>query len=213
MTHTLHRRGSIKSLRNDYVWQVYPARGINDDNVPERLSRVIDVIVSVGSPNWGDVYTGCTLHRPVEEIKKSLRPGSKLRGVFTGKRALTNFLRAMKEADIGFSVVVSGLFDEVFDACARVGLKPHSVNLSLGIWGKKELLPSDDILDVTTMCGHSLVSPRLVGKLFEDAENSKKSPEEVALLLSKQCPCGVFNHVRAAELVKAHLKKRRENTE
>ena len=31
MTHSLHRRGSRKSLEADYVFQPYPAKGINDD--------------------------------------------------------------------------------------------------------------------------------------------------------------------------------------
>lgn len=204
MTHTLHRRGNVKSLQNDYIWQVYPSKGVNDDHVPERLNAIIDIVDAVGSPNWGDVYTGCTLFHSIAQIRQNLKQGSKLRGVFTDKQQLTQFLKNVKEADIGLSVVISGLFNEVFQSCENLGLQPHSVNLSLGIWGNKQLLPQEKILEITTMCGHSLISPQLVQTFFEEAEKGTKTPEDIGVLLAKQCPCGVFNHIRASEIIREH---------
>jgi hypothetical protein len=205
MTHTLHRRGSVKSLKNDYIWQVYPSKGINDVDVPEKLNAIIDIVDALESPNWGDVYTGCTLFHSVAQIRQNLRQGSKLRGVFTEKKQLIQFLMNVKEADIGLSVVVSGLFKEVFQACENLGLKPHSVNLSLGIWGNKKLLPREKVLEITTMCGHSLVSPQLVQTFFKEVEKGRKTPADIGVLLAKQCPCGVFNHIRAAEIIREQI--------
>ena len=202
MTHTLHRMGNFESLKDDYVWQVYPSKGVNDFDVPQRLNKVIDIVTALGSPNWGDVYSGCILFKSVNEIRERLEKGSKLRGIFTTKDKLETFLVKMREEDIGFSVTISGLFEEIFAVCRRLHIKPHSVNLSLGTWGKKELLPPEELLNITTMCGHSLISPNLVQKLLEEAKEKGQSPEEISLRLAELCPCGVFNHVRAAKLIR-----------
>jgi hypothetical protein len=39
--------------------------------------------------------------------------------------------------NLGLSVTVSGLIEEIFDICKELGIKPHSINLSLGVWGKR----------------------------------------------------------------------------
>jgi hypothetical protein len=195
----------VNSLKKDYIWQVYPSKGINDVDVPKKLNTIIDIVETIGSPNWGDVYTGCTLFHSVAQIRQNLKRGSKLRGVFTENRQLTRFLKKVKKADTGLSVVISGLFDEVFQTCENLGIKPHSVNLSLGIWGNKKLLPSEKILEITTMCGHSLVSPQLVQTFFEEVEKGRKTPDDIGVLLAKQCPCGVFNHIRAVEIIREHI--------
>lgn len=36
-------------------------------------------------------------------------------------------------------------------------MKPHTVNYSLGVFGKKELLADSDSLAITTMCGHHMI--------------------------------------------------------
>ena len=41
MTHSLHRSGSIESLRGDYVWLMYQAKGINDKNIKEKAKEFI----------------------------------------------------------------------------------------------------------------------------------------------------------------------------
>lgn len=204
MTHSLHRAGSKESLQDDYVWQVYPSPGINDFDVPNRLQKVIDIVTQVGSPNWGDVYTGCTAKVPVDQIRQGLRDGSKLRGVLTSKRQVNQFLQSMKEADIGFSVVISGLIGDILDACRQTGLKPHTVNLSLGVWGKKELLPDENVLEITTMCGHHMISPQIVEKSISDLRRGKKI-EKAVEDITKMCACGIFNNIRAQRLIREQV--------
>lgn len=201
MTHTLHRTGDTGSLCTDYVWQVYPARGINDDDLPGKYSQVIDLVVSLGSRNWGDVRTGSVRSTPVEKIRANLSESSRLRGVFTERETVVEFIRRIREMDTGLSVVISGLTDEIFDACRQVDLAPHSVNLSLGVWGRTELLPPDDVLDVTTMCGHHQISANLVSEMKGAIAEGRISPEEAAEQMSALCPCGVFNTERAARLL------------
>ena len=202
MTHSLHRRGSRKSLEADYVFQPYPAKGINDDNLPEKFGRIIDIVEDIGTPNWGDVKTGPKVSVSVDEIKCKLSKRSRVRGVLTGRGDVVEFLKRMKEADIGLSLVISGLTDEVLGACREAGLKPHSINVSLGVWGKKELLPEETVLEITTMCGHHMVSPNIVRALAKRVARGSMTPEAAGEKLAKLCPCGIFNPVRAAELLK-----------
>ena len=210
MTHSLHRRGTKKSLKNDFVWQPYPAKGINDDNLPEKYHKIINIAENVGTPNWGDVKTGSKIDVGIEKIIEKLSSRSRIRGVFTEKSNLVKFLLMMKEEDIGLSLVISGLMDEVLDACSQVNLKPHSINLSLGIWGKKELLPNDEILEVTTMCGHHMIAPKIVEDMIEKVQEGHFTPEIAAKRLAKLCPCGIFNNVRAAELIRTKTARARK---
>jgi hypothetical protein len=55
---------------------------------------------------------------------------------------LNDSVEELKEADLWISIDVSGIFDEVFDACKASGTEPHTVNMSLGTWRKTELLPA-----------------------------------------------------------------------
>jgi hypothetical protein len=155
----------------------------------------------VGTPNWGDVKTGPKVSRSVEEVRSRLTKRSRVRGVFTGREEVLEFLRRMKEADIGLSVVVSGLRDEVLKACSSAGLKPHSVNLSLGVWGKRELMAEEKVLEVTTMCGHHMVAPKIVSSFAERVRKGAMTSKEAGRRLAKLCPCGIFNQERATELI------------
>ncbi|MBU1208063.1 MAG: hypothetical protein KKH04_14230 [Proteobacteria bacterium] len=203
MTHSLHRSGKIESLRGDYVWLMYQAKGINDKNIKEKAKEFIAVAEAVGSENWGDVKSGPKVALPVEEIKNKVGDKSRLRGVFTKKEQVVQFLRRIREKELGISVIISGLLEETLDSCKEAGLTPHTINFSLGVWGKKELLPSEEILALTTMCGHHMIPPGFVAEVMEQAKQGKMSPEEGGLKLALFCPCGIFNQVRAAKLLGA----------
>ncbi|MGB9826013.1 MAG: hypothetical protein ACPLRU_05005, partial [Desulfofundulus sp.] len=159
MTHSLHRLGDKESLREDYVWFMYQAKGINDKDIKDKALEFIAVAEAVGSENWGDVKTGPSTEYAPEEIKRNITDKSRIRGIFTSRRQVVEFLRQLKEKDLGLSVVVSGLLEEVLPACREAGVTPHTINYSLGVWGRKDKLPPDDILAITTMCGHHMISP------------------------------------------------------
>ncbi len=205
MTHSLHRSGSIESLRGDYVWLMYQAKGINDKNIKDKAKEFIAVAELVGSENWGDVKSGPKVCLSVEEIKNNIGDKSRLRGVFTRKEQVVQFLRMIKEKELGISVIISGLLKETLEACQEAGLSPHTINFSLGVWGKKDLLPSDEVLSVTTMCGHHMVPSELVKEMMEQVKAGKISPEEAGLKLAQYCPCGIFNQVRASKILAAGL--------
>jgi hypothetical protein len=121
--------------------------------------------------------------------------------VYTSRGDVEGVLAELKEADLGISVVVSGIFDEVFDCCKLVSIKPHTVNMSLGTWGKTELLPETPILEIATMCGHAMISPKLINFMIDRVKNGKMTKEDAAVEMAKQCTCTIFNPVRAAEII------------
>ncbi len=201
MTHTLHRSGTIESLRGDYVWLMYQAKGINDQNIQPKAEEFIAAAEAAGCENWGDVKSGSILDLGVQTVKERISDKSRLRGVFTSREQVVGFLRRIKEREVGLSVVISGLLEEVLPACAQAGVTPHTVNYSFGVWGKKDLLPSEETLSLTTMCGHHQISPKLVDFYRERVRAGKMKPERAAQKLAAFCPCGIFNHIRAAKLL------------
>ena len=60
---------------------------------------------------------------------------------------IIEIIRRLKELDLGMSVTIEGPTTDIIEMSNEMGIKPHSVNLSLDIWGKKEDLPSEEILE------------------------------------------------------------------
>jgi len=201
MTHSLHRYGSIKSQKQDFVWFMYPASGINDKGIRDDALQFIDIVERAGSENWGDIKVGCKLEHGVQKLKDNISDKSRLRGVFTRKEQVVQFLKDIKEADLGYSVIVAGVLEDVLNACKEAKLIPHTINYSLGIWGKKELLPDDDVLAITTMCGHHQIASGIVEKNMKLVREGKKLAEKAADELAIICPCGIFNQVRAKKIL------------
>jgi hypothetical protein len=138
---------------------------------------------------------------PLREIAGKVKNPMYLHAVFTERTDLENALREIKDAELGISVVVSGLFDEVFDICERMSISPHTVNLSLGVMGKSELLPEEEILEITTMCGHAMISEHLTRAMIERVKQGKMTAEDAGKELARQCICNIFNPERAAALI------------
>ncbi|MBE0555960.1 MAG: hypothetical protein IH628_01900, partial [Proteobacteria bacterium] len=128
--------------------------------------------------------------------------GTRTYCVFDSKEKLKEALIRIKEADEGISIVVSGLIDRVREIAAEIGIDPHMVNLSLGIHGRTARLPSADVREFTTMCGHDLVSPNLVRDTIRLVKTGKISEKEGSEMLSEPCLCGIHNPSRSAELLR-----------
>jgi len=116
-------------------------------------------------------------------------------------------LRELKDRDIGVSIVVSGVHEDVEKLSLEVGLSPHTVEHSLGTHGKTERLPGENILEITTMCGHALVSPNLVVEMAEQIQRGKLTYHEAAVELSRICDCGIFNPGRAEKILRKMTSK------
>lgn len=207
MTHTLHRSGTVDSLKTDYVMLVMPAQGFNNEGAAPKMRKVLEIILNHNPVSFGDMRTGNYFRRGLKTILENTQDNSICHGVFTNKKDLEGCIAELKEADLGMSVVVSGLIDEAYDSAKKVGLTPHSMNLSLGVWGKKELLPEQNVLDITTQCGHHCISPLLVKKLVNDVKRDKICIEEAARILAKQCVCGVANPSRTEKILEEMIEK------
>ncbi len=208
MTHTLHRQGTYEELKEDFVVLVMSAKGFNDPGAAPKLGEALKIISKYGPVNIGDMTQGSMYRagfriKPVERLLKGGHDRSIYHGVFTDLEAVKKVVDELKAADLGMSVVISGLYDEVKNI-----IRPHTVNLFLGIWGKTELLPKhEEVLKICTMCGHQFVSRNLVMKLAQDVKRGRISPEEAAEVMASCCSCGIFNPVRAVKLVKQLVQK------
>jgi len=205
MTHTLHREGTRASLSGDYVVLAMSAKGVNEKGSAEKMARFFKMGLSHKPVNYGDMKTGNSLTTSIETIMDNIKDTSILHMVYSAKEQVIAFLKGLKEADLGLSVVVSGVVDEVNDCCREAGLRPHTVEYSLGIWGKTDILPDKKILEITTMCGHHMIASGLVEKMMREVKRGKKTGLDAAQELTKQCCCGVFNIKRAAELLETEV--------
>lgn len=207
MTHTNHRRGTIESLSRDYVVFIYPARGINDEGAGPKAQEFLRLGYRHGPVNAGPSRTGDVfLSDPQRVLDRISRVGSAY-VVFDDKDKVTAFIKDVVGADFGLSVIVSGLFSEVGDICREAGIKRHTAQCSLGVWGKIDKLPPEEILDITTMCGHSLISSHLVVRVAREASQGLIPLKEAARILARPCSCGIFNPSRAEDLLRVVIGK------
>jgi len=205
MTHSLHRRGTKENLARDYILLCLPAMGFNDKDHDPKLSEFLKICVKHNPLNIGAIQLGNMYNHKAEDVVKAAH--GIVHAVFNSPKTVTAVLNDLKKADIGMSIVVSGVFENVDQALAAAGLKHHTANFSLGIWGKTEKLPSNEILEVCTMCGHALVAANLVREMVKEVKAGRKAALDAGKLLAAQCACGIFNPERAGELIAAMAKK------
>ncbi len=195
MTHSLHRIGTESDLKEDYVILAMVARGYNDTN-PEAREKLIKI---------GEILEQ---HNPTNMIiKPAWKVSTVIQGVFENKKDVKDVLKALKKENLGVSIVVSGLISEITPVLKDIDLKPHTIHLSLGIFGKKEKLPSEEILELTTMCGRHCISPQSVENYVNLIKKGKISVEKATEKLAKPCVCGIFNPKRATMILRKLTEK------
>ncbi len=201
MSHTLHRQGRAADLRDDWIVLAMSARGVNRRGSAASLRRFLELSLAHHPVNSGDMTSGGALNQSREELLGRVTDNSVVHAVFARRRDVSTFLRALKKADLGLSVCVSGLLEDAARCARDSGLRAHTVSFSLGVWGKASRLPSPGVLRLGTMCGHGLVGPALVRRELRHVASGKKSPAEAAAALGRPCVCGVFNPQRAARIL------------
>lgn len=205
MTHTLHRQGSLEDLRKDFVVFSMACQSVNAKGSIPKIRKVFEVIRKYDPVNFGDVKTGNIFMASREAMEGNFRENSYIHFVFTDRETVGKVLKELGEADAGLSVVVSGVVEEIDRLCSQAGLRMHTVEFSGGIHGRTERLPEPPVLEITTMCGHGLISSNLVKDLVKQVSRGKKTKREAAVELARQCQCGVFNPVRAEALIEKLL--------
>lgn len=202
MSHTLHRCGTPEDLKKDFVVFSMSAKTVNARGSGEKMKRFFEILRRFPSTNFGDVKTGSRYNADWQTIHDRFRDQSVAHYVFTDRDTVAQALRELKEADLGLSVIVSGVFTEIEAICREVGLPVHTVQFSGGVLGRTDRLPPGPVLAITTMCGHGLVSARLVEKLAREVKRGKKEASAAAAELARPCMCGVFNVERAERLLR-----------
>lgn len=197
MTHTLHRQGELENLREDFIVFTMSAKTVNAKGSAEKMRRFFEILEKYKSVNYGDMKTGTMLKSERNTIYDGIQDTSIVHFVFTDKEIVGKILDDLKRAELGTSIVLSGLVDSIDQLCKKVGLKMHTVEFSGGVHGKLELLPEIPILEITTMCGHGMVANNLVREMAKQIKKGKKTVQEAALELAKPCHCGIFNPKRA----------------
>jgi len=195
--------GSEQSLSEDFVMLMMPSKDINHEGSAPKLRRFFELALENGAIKIGDCRSGNEYHQGgVEKVVSNVEDRAVIHAVFRDESSLVSMLKALKQEDLGLSVVVSGLFEKMEKCCREVGLEKHTVNQSMGRWGRVDKLPPDPVLEVNTMCGHGMVTVGLIGKVVEEIREGRITAEEGAEELFKPCMCGIFNPHRAAKLLK-----------
>ncbi len=225
MTNTLHRysdhyapqrRRDTPPVGNDYIVFAMATRGVNDDDLAEKYRTVARLALRHNPVNVGDATKG-GLYRPQgqlnplvhwkrdqqanpEKLIEEIEGHTVVAAVFSTAADMEAFVRELGEADLGLSVNISAPMDAARRCCREAGLIRHSVEYSLGFQGRVDRLPDKTVLEISTMCGHGMVSHNLVKKLIDWIKEGRRTPRDATRCLARFCICGVFNTTRAEEL-------------
>lgn len=209
MTHTLHREGSIEDLKKDFVVIAMPTVGVTTVGSGEKLKRFLTIAKKYNPINAGNSKVGSqfSLSGGIDEVIEKTQDGGICHVVLSSPEDVESFLRDLKEEDLGLSITVSGLVDVVDECCKNVGLHRHTVNLSLGIHGNTKKLANDDVREVTTMCGHGMITADLVLNMVERIKKGILTPEKASEELARLCVCGIYNTERSVEILRRMASK------
>ncbi|MBK5291799.1 MAG: hypothetical protein JJE04_09015 [Acidobacteriia bacterium] len=217
MTNTLHRFGSAESFRDDFIVFAIASRGKNEEEALPKLRRFLEMAIPFGPVNLGDARHGGAL-RPCKELNpsahwnrdmtpdfqevvKGLDHITTVAAVFDSRVKAEEFVKKVKEADMGLSINISTSVDGAEQCCHAAGINRHSVGYSLGFEGKTERLPNSQVLTLMTMCGHGMVASSLAKKMIDWVKEGRRTPEEAVTYMSRFCSCGVFNPARAIRVL------------
>ena len=216
MTNTLHRFGSAESFHDDYVVFAMCSRGMNDQGAVEKLQKFLRMAIPFKPVNLGDARHGGCL-RPsramnpmahwnrdmtpdFESVVNGLDTPTTAAAVFDSRVSAEDFVKAVKEADLGLCINISTSIDGAEQCCMAAGIPRHSVGYSLGFEGKTEKLPASQVMSLSTMCGHGMVSHSLAKKMIDWVKEGRRTPDEAVTYMARFCSCGVFNPSRAKRI-------------
>src|SRR4030042_1242217 len=203
MTNTLHRQGPAESLKKDYIIFAHTAKGITREGSAPKIQEFMRIWLRYHPVNIGDYIQG-NIHQDDIDIQTLISrqgDGEGATAVFTDLDTLQKVVEELIRADLGLSINISGLMDEVQACCRKAGIERHSVEHSLGFWGSKDRLPEREVLEFNTMCGHGMVSFNFIRKMIDYVKLRRLTPQKAAKLMAKCCECGAFNPIRAEMLL------------
>ncbi len=217
MTNTLHRYGDAESFRDDYIIFAIPSKGKNDEDSILKLKEFLRICtrhnpVNMGNGNRGSLTPDKGLNpaahwnrdytpewdKVIEGVEK---PGT-ASAVFASEEDAKACFKEVVEADFGLSVNMSTAVENARNVAQGCGIRRHSVEYSLKTYDPHDHLPNSEVLGLSTMCGHGMVSFNLAKKMLDMVREGRRTPEEAAATLTRFCPCGIYNPERAVRFLK-----------
>jgi hypothetical protein len=226
MTNTLHRYSehyafeaplNPQPVRDDFIVFAMASRGINDDDLVEKYRGFLRLALKHNPVNLGDATKGGML-RPQRDLnpkahwKRDQRPNAEevisgieghttVAAVFDNYEDMKSFVDDVRGANLGISVNISAPIDEADRCCRETGIIRHSIEYSLGFCGRIDKLPDATVLELTTMCGHGMVSAALAKKMIDWVKENRRGAAEASRTMARFCSCGVFNTSRAESIL------------
>lgn len=227
MTNTLHRysehyafeaAADAEPVTDDYIVFAMASKNLNDDNLVEKYRAFLRLALKHDPINIGDATKGGLLRpradmNPLahwsrdnggdpERVIAGIDGHTTVAAVFDNYDAMKNFVADLKAGDLGISVNISAPMDEAARCCRDTGIARHSVEYSLGFRGRVDKLPDGATLEISTMCGHGMLSADFTRKMIDWVKENRRSPEEAVCYMARFCSCGVFNTARAARILR-----------
>jgi hypothetical protein len=226
MTNTLHRYSehyaferppNPEPVKDDFIVFAMASRGINDDDLVEKYRAFLRLALKHRPVNIGDATKGGAL-RPRQNLNPTAHwkrdqlanPAEVIAGieghttvaaVFENYQDMKAFVADVRTANLGISINISAPMEAANRCCRETGIARHSVEYSLGFCGRVDKLPDATVLEISTMCGHGMVSSQFVKKMIDWVKEDRRTPQEVARAMARFCICGVFNISRAERIL------------
>ncbi len=226
MTNTLHRfsehyavppKPGVPPVEDDFIVFAMATRGVNDDDLVEKYRAFARLAlrhnpVNVGDAAKGGAYRPQARLTPLAHWRRDDRPDPErvveeidghttVAAVFRTWEDMTAFVADVARADLGISINISAPMDAAARCCRAAGLTRHSVEYSIGFQGRVERLPDLTVLQISTMCGHGMVSHAFARKMVDWVKEGRRTAAQAARYLARFCVCGVFNTHRAETLL------------
>jgi hypothetical protein len=227
VTNTLHRYSehyafepgpNPEPVRDDYIVFAMASKDLNDGNLVEKYRAFLRLALKHKPVNIGDATKGGALrprrdlnptthwrrdHTPdPEQVIAGIEGHTTVAAVFDNYESMRAFVEELKTADLGISVNISAPMEEARRCCRDAGISRHSVEYSLGFRGRVERLPDATTLELSTMCGHGMLSANFARKMIDWVKEGRRTPDEAARYMARFCACGVFNISRAERIIK-----------
>jgi hypothetical protein len=234
VTNTLHRYSEHYAferlsdpapVRDDFIVFAMASRGINDDNLIEKYRTFLRLSLKHNPVNIGDATKGGVLRprrdlNPSAHWKRHQRPDpdevitgveghTTVAAVFDNFENMKAFVDDVRNANLGISVNISAPMEEAERCCREAGITRHSVEYSLGFCGRVDKLPEATVLELTTMCGHGMISAHFAKKMIDWVKENRRSSAAAACTMARFCSCGVFNLSRAESILNEARTKNR----
>jgi hypothetical protein len=228
MTNTLHRfsehyavepRPNPQPVEDDYIVFAMATRGVNDEHLVDKYRTFARLAlrhnpVNVGDATKGGIWRPQARLNPLAHWRRDEQPDparlvedidghTTMAAVFRTWDDMEAFVADLARADLGVSINISAPIDDAARCCKAAGLTRHSVEYSVGFQGRVERLPDRAVLEISTMCGHGMVSHNFVKKLVDWVKEGRRTPAQASRYLARFCICGVFNTARAERLFEA----------